>query len=472
MRTIYLISLFSLIYFFETSLRADDSPPAATAGSGGVGGNAATGSGGTSSSGSLGNNAASGSAGAMGGNFADIVGKKPLSYAVGPFDFSPMLEVSETYNDNMFFNNANRKGSWMTQVQLGLQLELNHGPNHYDLQYGFRSWTWSASHADDYLDQFAGGKGHIEFTDSNKLDFKANWIDSHNLRGTYFTAPGLPYSQLPSPMTFTEYNAEVKYRYGSATATGNLELISGVNDLTYNPMTGVNTSSYDKDRIYVIPGFYYRIAPKTQLLTQVEATWYRYKYQPTTGPSYDFDMQRYLVGAKWQATVQTSGTLRMGYMTQQYSSSALSGTSGFTGDIGVVWSPLTYSRFNLDASRNINPTQGYGTANISNQVLIGWTHDWSSKVNTHLNLGYTNMDMLNVNTKAVNSNQITNQYYSASVGVDYAFRDWVSVGLNYTFNSLSSSYNVQNYDQNRIMMYVTLNPRAASQTSAPWNFNF
>ena len=472
MRTIYWISLFSLIYFIEAKVEADESPPAAS-GSGAVINNP------VSRTGGAGNNAASGmgsptggSVLGTGGDIADILGKKPLSYAIGPFDFSPMLEVSETYNDNMFFNNGNRKASWMTQVQLGLQLELSHGLNHYDLQYGFRSWTWSSSHADDYLDQFAGVKAHVEFTDRNRLDFKANWIDSHNLRGTYFTAPGLPYSQLPSPMTFTEYNAEVKYRYGSATATGNLELITGVNDLTYNPMTGLNVSSYDKDRIYVTPGFYYRIAPKTMLLTQVEATWYRYKYQPTSGPSLDFSLQRYLVGAKWQATAQTSGTVRVGYMTQQYSSSGLSGGSGFTGDIGMVWSPLTYSRFNLNASRNINPTSGYGTSNIITSVSVGWHHDWSGKLSTHLNGGYSYMDNQNVNTKAVNSNQITNQYYSANIGVDYEFRDWVSVGLNYAFNSLSSSYNVQNFDQNRIMMYVTLNPRAASQTSAPWNFNF
>ena len=216
MRIMQWITITLLSSFVGTAALADDSTPAASTGTG----NAASGTGNATA-----NSAASGTT-ATGSDFADILGKKPFSYGIGPFDLSPMLEVSETYNDNMFFNNLNRKGSWLTQVQLGLQLELNHGPNHYDLQYGFRSWTWSSSSADDYLDQFAGGKAHIEFTDSNKLDFKANWIDSHNLRGTYFTAPGLPYSQLPSPMTFTEYNAELKYRYGSASATGNLELIT------------------------------------------------------------------------------------------------------------------------------------------------------------------------------------------------------------------------------------------------------
>jgi|GEM_PF-661327 len=482
MRTIYWISLFSLIYFFETKVEADETTPAAS-GSGAVVNNAA------SSTGSAGNNAASGTGsptgGSMlgtGGDFADILGKKPLSYAIGPFDFSPMLEVSETYNDNMFFNNGNRKASWLTQVQLGLQLELSHGLNHYDLQYGFRSWTWSSSHDDDYLDQFVASKGHVEFTDSNKLDFKANYIDSHNLRGTYFTAPGLPYSQIPNPDTFHEYNGEVKYRYGAASATGNLELITGVNDLTYDTRPTV-TYSYNKTRYYFYPGFYYRIMPKTQLLAQVEATWYRY-HDATTARQLDFDVQRYLIGAQWQATVQTSGKLRLGYMTQQFitgapvsctrsSCSPSVGYSGFTGDIGMVWSPLTYSRFNLNASRNMMPTIGYGTMAIVSQVSIGWMHDWSSKVNTHVNLGYNYMQNRNVVPSTANNNsQVNNQYYSANVGVDYAFRDWLSVGLNYTFNSLSSNYNVQNYDQNRIMMYVTLNPHAASQTSAPWQFNF
>ena len=82
MRTIYWISLFSLIYFFETKAEADESPPAAS-GSGAVVNN------GVSSTGSAANNAASGTGSATGvsvlgtgGDFADILGKKPLSYAV------------------------------------------------------------------------------------------------------------------------------------------------------------------------------------------------------------------------------------------------------------------------------------------------------------------------------------------------------------------------------------------------------
>ena len=119
------------------------------------------------------------------------------------------------------------------------------------------------------------------------------------------------------------------------------------------------------------------------------------------------------------------------------------------------------------------PTSGYGTSATVSQVSIGWKHDWSSKVNSYVDLGYTYMENKNViPSTANNSSQVNNQYYSASVGVNYDFRDWLSFGLDYKFNSLSSNYNVQNYDQNRIMMYVTLNPHAASQTSAPWQSNF
>ena len=468
---------------------ADDSTPASPTGSGNVPSgtgstNAPSSTGSTNAPSSIGStnyfNPAGGGMQPLGGDLADIVSKKPLSYGIGPFDFSPMLEVSESYNDNMFFNNGNRKGSMLTQVQLGLQLELSHGLNHYDLQYGFRSWTWSSSHVDDYLDQFVAAKTHIEFTDRNRLDFKADYIDSHNLRGTYFTAPGLPYSQIPQPDTYHEYNGELKYRYGAVGAEGNFELITGVNDLTYDTRPTV-TYSYNKTRYYLTPGFYYRIMPKTQLLAQVEATWYRY-HDATTATQLDFNLQRYMVGAQWQATIQTSGKLRLGYMTQQFTTgdpvtvgaSPSTGVSGFTGDIGMEWSPLSYSRFNISASRNIMPTSGYGTSAIISLVSLGWVHDWSSRLSTHLKVGYNYMDNRNVspNVTSSNSNQVINQYYNANVGIDYAFKDWLSVGLDYKFNNLSSSYNVQNYDQNRIMLYFTFNPSAAAQTSAPWIFNF
>ncbi len=486
--------------------QADDSTPSSTPSTGNAGGSATSGgtgnagknapsggrgstdvstpSGGTGNTGGgapsfgTGNTSYNPSGGGMpadGSDFSDIVSKKPWTYGIGPFDFSPMLEVSESYNDNIWFNNIGpnnqgKKSSMLTQVKLGLQLELNYGLNRYALQYGFRSWTWHSSPNDDYLDQFVGTKEHIEFTDRNKVDFIANYIDSHNLRGTYFTAPGLPGSQLNQLATFYEYNAELKYRYGAASAQGNLELITGFSDLNYNPIQGADLTTYNKTRIYLIPGFYYKIMPKTQLLAQVEATWYKY-HESSSAAIYDFNLQRYLIGAKWEATAETTGILRLGYMTQQFNSGA-NGTSGFTGDIGMEWSPLSYSRFNISASRNINPTSGYGTANITNQVSVGWTHDWSSRLSTHLRVGYTNIDNQHVNTTTVNSSNIYSNYINAKVGVEYAVRNWLSVGLNYSYNNLSSSYNVQNYDQNIVMLYFTFNPNAAGQTSAPWTFNF
>lgn len=461
MWTIHWIRFIPLFFAVSTLAHAEDSTPTGSGNTGSTPSGRAAGKAAVSTEAST--------TAATGNDYADLLGKKPMSFAVGPFDFSPMLEVSETYNDNIFFNNGNRKDSMLTQVQLGLQLELKNGPSHYDLQYGFRSWTWHSSSADDYLDQFVAIKTHTEFTNRNKLDFKVNYIDSHNLRGTFYTAPGLPFSQLAKPDTFHEYNAELKYRYGAVGAEGNLELITGFNDLTYDTRPEV-THTYDKTRVYLIPGFYYRIMPKTELLAQVEADWYLYKYQ-TTPVNYSYNLQRYLVGVKWDATAKTSGTLRIGYMTQQFDSGA-PGKSGISGDIGMTWAPLTYSRFHLNFSRNIVPTIGYGTSATVNTVSAGWTHNWNSKLSTHLDGGYTNMVNQNVATPAVNSNQVTNNYYYANVGVDYAIQDWISVGLDYKFNNLSSSYNVQNYDQNRVMLYVTLNPLAASQTSAPWNFNF
>ena len=458
MRTGQWITLIWLFCAVGIAARADDSSPATTTGGGGA-------AGGTEQP------AATPAANplAVDADSTDLLGKKPMSFAVGPFDLSPMVQVSESYDDNMFFNNRNRKGSMLTQVRLGLQLELKHGPNRYDVQYGFRSWSWHSSPTDDYLDQFVGGKAHVEFTSRNKLDFRANYIDSHNLRGTYFTAPGLPFSQIAKPDTFHEYNAEIRYLYGVATAQGNLELIAGVNDLTYDTRPEV-MSTFNKTRIYAIPGFYYRVMPKTRLLAQVEATWYKY-HESSSAAQYDYNLQRYLIGAKWQATAMTSGTLRLGYMTQQFENNT-PGSSGFSGDLSMEWTPLTYSRFNLNLSRNIVPTIGYGTSAIVNSVSAGWTHDWNSRLRTHLNAGYFKMDNKNVETPGVNSNQVTSDYYNASVGVDYSLKSWVSVGLSYTYRGLSSSYNVQNYDQNLVMLYVTFNPFAAAQTSAPWSFNF
>ena len=70
------------------------------------------------------------------------------------------------------------------------------------------------------------------------------------------------------------------------------------------------TQAFDVSTWDVAARFYYRIAPETRLLAEIRDTEYDYRSSPL-----DNSEQRYLLGATWDITAATSGTLKVGYVT-------------------------------------------------------------------------------------------------------------------------------------------------------------
>lgn len=394
--------------------------------------------------------------------FAKDNAKMFESKALGPFDLIPLIEVDQSYNDNIFFNNRNRQASLLTQVRSGLQLSLDRKPNRFSLSYGFQSWSFASSPQDDYVDQFFGGQEHIEFNARNRFDLEAKYIDSHNQRGTFFTQPGLPGQQTPTPDQFHQYLAQAKYRYGTESSKGNLELIADVDDFNYDTRRS-STSTFDKTKIGVTPGFYYRFMPKSQLLMQVESQWYEYKQQ-TSATVNNFSKYRYLTGVTWNESSKTTGSIRVGYL-QQFYENGSSGVQDFTWDINLLWVPLTYSRFNLTLSKDVMPTSGYGTASVNQQYRLGWIHEWNERLITDLSASYNNID-----NKNVVGLPVTNDINMLQLDVNYAIKQWLGLGVNYSLTSQHSTKSELNFDQNIVMFYITANPKAKREFSAPWQY--
>ena len=130
--------------------------------------------------------------------------------------------------------------------------------------------------------------------------------------------------------------------------------------------------------------FYNRIAPRTRAVAEYRVNVLDYKLNSTNLDNTD---QRLLVGAEWQATAATSGSVKVGYMNKKYEQVRPT-YSGFTWEAAVRWQPLTYSQFDFSTGKAATDPSGDDSNFVVATVYnASWTHNWNTFLRTKV--GYS-----------------------------------------------------------------------------------
>jgi len=383
--------------------------------------------------------------------------KDPVIVPAGPFEFAPIFEAAESYNDNIFQRDILKKDSLLTQFHAGGQLALARQLNRYALTYTLQSSQYHNSPQDDYIDHFIGGTSHIEFTSRNRLDVNLGYLDSHYQRGVFLGRDLLVPTQRVVPDQYHLHSVDATYRYGRVEAKGNLELKFNAQDYTFQNNREF-TARQDRTEFAVTPGFYFRIAPKTTLHTQVENELIKYRQTDVSG--FDSFKQRFLIGGNWLYSAKTQVGVRIGYLRQEFDNPKSKEYDDATWDLYANWAPLSYSRFNLSIARDVNPTVANDNLRASDRYRLSWAHDWTPRVTTQLFGSRENADNLGIKRQ--------DDYTSFGVDLNYGIRRWLGIGIKYTYRNLNSDNKNVNFNQNAIMFYITGNPRISDDAKTPW----
>ena len=191
--------------------------------------------------------------------------------------------------------------------------------------------------------------------------------------------------------------------------------------------------------------FFWKVAPRTDLL--VEMRYADVEYDKTIpGPlgSLDSEEYNYFVGAAWEATAKTSGSVRVGAFDRQYDSSGRDDDDGFSWEVDVNYMVRTYSRLNLESRRYSEETNGLGDAVDSNITTLSWMHDWSSRSSTELSLGGGQQDY----TGTIRTDDV----YDVNASYTFALRRWVDLGAGYRLEDRDSD--LSNFDYTRNEVYL------------------
>jgi hypothetical protein len=363
----------------------------------------------------------------------------PAGIPIGPLMVFPGVDFAIGYDDNLFMTPTNRTSSVSSVVSPYAKAELKSGPHVFDAIFSLQHGRYYDSPADTYTDYALGANANLVLSGRARAAIGVQHRRGHDPRGS--TDRGVS----GEPDVYTNTGITGGFAYGAQGAKGALEFDAGWFQREYQN-NRATTAASDRTTANVGGTFLWRIQPKTQLLFNVQHIDTDYDLGTSTQDSTD---NRVYVGARWEATALTQGTVKFGRMSKRFGTG--SGRQNITDtswDVGVRWSPLTYSVFDFNTSKLTGESTGVGDAIVGKLYSVLWTHAWNSRLRTQV-LGSWKDDQF---VGAGSSRK--DETGTLGFKVNYQFRRWLKFGLDYTFSDRQSNDPAFNYRKNVILFSV------------------
>ena len=366
---------------------------------------------------------------------------EPLSYTSGPLQVIPQVGVQVGYDDNIYATETAEKSSTKVIFNPSVQLKAEQGLNEYSVYYEITNGTYQDSSADNYTDHELSGRAYFDFNIRNRLELLAGYLKTHEDRGSGLNQ-GTNATINDAPIEYSVGSLQGTYEFGGKEAKGRIKLVAGVQDREYDNFRS-QTESKDRQKINTSATFYYRVMPKTSLLFEVSNEDIDYDLATVT---LDSSERKYLLGATWDATAKTSGTLKFGYAEKNFDSAAREDADGISWELAMRWSPKSYSVIDVATSKEAEETDGTGNYIDTTSLDLQWTHAWSDIWRTRVYYGVSNDEYV---ASAREDDQL-----SYGVGVDYDMRRWLNFGVDYIYSERESNQANLDYEKNTVYLTV------------------
>jgi len=358
---------------------------------------------------------------------------------IGPLTAYPGVGLDIIHDDNVFTTSSNEKSSWITVLKPVFLLEAKKRDQVFSLSYKGAIGFYDSTPGDDYDDHNFRAEADMQISSRSALNVSAGYKLGHDPRGSN----DRPISNSPDKWHASDIGGV--FAYGSEGAKGKVELEGQYTEKRYDN-NRVFTRGFDRDDTTGGATFYWKVMPKTSLLLQAKNTDIDYTLGTSTQ---DNDNYWYMAGVTWDATAKTSGTVKVGYTEKDFDSSTREDQDGIGWQAEVQWKPLTRSTVDFGFSRGFNESTGIGDTTETTDYSAAWSHDWTSRTSTGVNLSYIEDEYQGGSTRE-------DETFGLSLNASYQFRRWLGVNAVYNYTDRDSNTSNQEYDRNQFMLNFLL----------------
>lgn len=365
---------------------------------------------------------------------ADLLEPAPVD--AGPFNLVPALGIRQIYDDNFYRQEGDDSEAFHVQaLDFSLDAIALDGPHEYRARYQADAGFIDQSSDDNYIDQSARFQGKWEMAIRHRLELRGAYEELHDRRGTgYFQ--GNQALAIDEPARYRRESAMARYIYGADQARGQLQFELNALNKTYLNFRE-QTQANDLVHAYGTTTFLWRVVGSLRGLLEVNHGDLNYQNDPASqaGVEDNLDSQHteYLAGLTWEITGQTTGTVKAGHATKDFTDADRQDFSGSSWSGEIEWWPRSYSRLSLMTGRHPEETTGSGDFVDTYDLRLRWEHDWNNRLESRL--GVLRRDEQYEADPAGREDNTTR--YNAEL--DYAMRRWLVIGIFYDNEKRDSS---------------------------------
>jgi hypothetical protein len=353
---------------------------------------------------------------------------------VPPLTLRASTQLGVGYNDNVALTRTNKISSVVYTLSPSFAVGLEGSLARYYFMYRGNYGRYISSSTDNYEEHDFVLSAANSWTTRFRSLFTYEHLRGHNPRGTIVG------SSTSERWILRSLRGAVSY--GAEGAQGRIEVDAALNQLRIrdNPAT---TAPREYDSAEIGGTFFYRIAPKTRALVQVRRSDVNHDADRTLD---NIEMQ-YFGGLAWEALPTLEGSVRLGYMTKDFSAPQREDFSGPSYEALLLWAPRTYSTFELLARRMFaEPHEPGSTFVVNNVGSLSWNHVWPRAVRSTATYTIGRVEHEGIDR--------TDTYQGVSIKVSYGLRRWLRAGVEYRHDLRDSTPSALDYRRN--LTFITL----------------
>lgn len=376
-----------------------------------------------------------------------IAAPQPQSIEMGGGKLIPTLVVTQKYDDNIFSQANNEESDSITQLKPSVQWLQEKDTTSIALTYaGDYGFYWD-SDDDNYDDHTLSVDALFSPTDIARFDFGASYAKLHDNRGEG-SSEGLNALTRPDPDEYDISNIDLEADFGREQSMLGFWVKASRSDIEYQNNRN-ETVFRDRDESYLAARVYGKISGgKTRFFFEVSQEDFSYDETPLLGGTLDSEEEGYAVGVEWEATAKTTGAIRIGEVEKEFDSVARGKDDVNVWDFDITWAPRTYSIVMFSASQAPQETNGTGTFIDARDYSVTWMHSWSDILSS-------TVSYMQGEDNYGNSTR-NDDRDSFSVGVNYDWRRWMTIGASYSYTDRDSNDDAFDYEKNVFLINLNM----------------
>ncbi len=360
-------------------------------------------------------------------------GTQPGNLHLGQLQFHPFVSVSDTFSDNIYYTDTDKKHDSIITYTPGIKLDLPLGRQLVEAEYYATAERYRTYKGEDTTDHHARGLLDLKLGSPFELRLSDVFTKGHEGRSSSSTG-------------FIE-----TFRNNLATASASYQLPGRFKvqlDGGRSTWDFVQSPFRDRDEDLYAAYVYYRFLPKTSVF--LEADHKKETYVEKT-LLLDGSVDSGFIGLTWEITEKSKGTIKAGPVKKDFESPLMKDYSGWTGSVDLRHAFSEDTSIMIIGQRTVNETNVVGARFF---ITTGVYGEFSQRLFDRLSVLVKGSSGTDLYSDPIPPDTVVREDKTtmAGGGLRYVIADRLELGADYVSRVRHSNIPVNNYKEHEYIV--------------------